>query len=181
VAVPFGTNVAALVATFTTTGVSVTVGGVAQVSGTTPNNFTSSVVYRVTAEDSLTADYTVTVTIAPPDYAGSWRGTLCLYGTTTPFCDVILVLDETNYRIEFYTYPGGTTLLTSSTRGTHGILNPNVSCTLNKTKTYFQTNWIDTPGTEYMQYSISDNSMHFLYDPNFPQYGWVVEANCIKQ
>jgi alpha-tubulin suppressor-like RCC1 family protein len=63
--VPFGTDVTALQATFSATGVSVTVGGVAQVSDVTGNNFTSSVVYRVTAADTTTRDYTVIVTIAP--------------------------------------------------------------------------------------------------------------------
>ena len=62
--VPAGTNVTALVATFTTTGSSVQVGSAAQVSGTTPNDFTSPVAYTVIAADSTTAQYTVTVTIA---------------------------------------------------------------------------------------------------------------------
>jgi hypothetical protein len=48
VTVPNGTNVTALVAVFTHTGAGVTVGGVAQVSGTTANNFTSPVPYLVT-------------------------------------------------------------------------------------------------------------------------------------
>jgi hypothetical protein len=64
VTVPFGTAVTALVATFTTTGASVTVGGVAQVSGITANNFTSPVTYRVTAADGSSQDYVVTVTVA---------------------------------------------------------------------------------------------------------------------
>jgi Ice-binding-like len=66
VAVPYGTNVTALVATFTAASASVTVGtpAVAQVSGTTANNFTSPVVYKVTAADGTTATYTVTVTVA---------------------------------------------------------------------------------------------------------------------
>ena len=64
--VPFATDVTALVATFTTTGASVTVGGTAQVSGTTANDFTSPVTYTVTAADSSTEAYTVTITIAPP-------------------------------------------------------------------------------------------------------------------
>jgi hypothetical protein len=67
VTMPNGTNVTALVATFTTTGASVKVGAGAtvQVSGTTPNDFTSPVAYTVTAADSTTAIYTVTVTVAP--------------------------------------------------------------------------------------------------------------------
>ena len=65
VTMPSGTNVTALIATFTTTGASVKVGATAQVSGTTPNNFTSPVQYVVTAADATTATYTVTVTVAP--------------------------------------------------------------------------------------------------------------------
>jgi hypothetical protein len=64
VIVPFGTDVTALVASFTTTGVSVNVGAVIQVSGTTANNFTSPVLYTVTAADASTKDYTVTVMVA---------------------------------------------------------------------------------------------------------------------
>ena len=60
-----GTDVKALVATFTTsTGASVTVGSTIQVSGTTANDFTSPVVYTVTAADAKTQAYTVTVTVA---------------------------------------------------------------------------------------------------------------------
>lgn len=67
VTVPFGTDVTALVATFTTNGESVKVGDVAQVSGTTANNFTNPVTYTVTAKDASTKTYIVTVTVAPED------------------------------------------------------------------------------------------------------------------
>jgi len=63
--VPFGTDVTAQAATFTITGVSLKVGATAQTSTVTTNNFTSPVDYTVTAADSTTAVYTVTVTIAP--------------------------------------------------------------------------------------------------------------------
>jgi len=62
--VPYGTSVTALVATFTTTGNSVKIGSTTQTSGTTPNDFTNPVIYTVTAEDSTTQNYTVTVTVA---------------------------------------------------------------------------------------------------------------------
>jgi len=61
--VPAATNVTALVATFTTTGASVSVGATSQVSGTTANDFTGPVVYVVTAADNSTKTYTVTVTV----------------------------------------------------------------------------------------------------------------------
>jgi hypothetical protein len=63
--VPSGTDVSALVATFSTTGVSATVAGTAQVSGATANRFTGAVAYRVTAADGTTQTFTVTVTVAP--------------------------------------------------------------------------------------------------------------------
>jgi YVTN family beta-propeller protein len=64
VTMPFGTDVTALVATFTTTGNSVKVGSTVQISGATANNFSSSVIYTVTAADATTQDYTVTVTVS---------------------------------------------------------------------------------------------------------------------
>ena len=64
VTMPYGTSVKALVAAFATTGQSVSVGATLQISGFTANNFTSPVIYTVTAADSSTVNYTVTVTVA---------------------------------------------------------------------------------------------------------------------
>jgi hypothetical protein len=63
VALPNGTSVTALIATFTSSGSSIKVGTTLQTSGTTTNNFTSAKVYTVTAADGTTATYTVTVTL----------------------------------------------------------------------------------------------------------------------
>lgn len=60
--VPAGTDVTGLIATFATTGKSVAVGAIVQTSGVTANNFTMPVAYVVTAADSSTQTYTVTVT-----------------------------------------------------------------------------------------------------------------------
>lgn len=65
VTVPFGTNVTALIATFTTTGAGVKVGTTVQTSTAIANNFTAPVAYIVTADDSSTTTYMVSVTIAP--------------------------------------------------------------------------------------------------------------------
>ena len=67
VTVPYATDVKYLVATFITTGVSVTAQGAMQVSGSTHVDFTSPVVYRVLAADTTHVDYTVTVNIASSD------------------------------------------------------------------------------------------------------------------
>lgn len=64
VTVPYGTDVKNLVAAFTQTGSSIKVGGTAQVSGTTANDFTNPVIYTVTANDGSKQNYTVTVTVA---------------------------------------------------------------------------------------------------------------------
>ena len=61
---PNGTSLNPLVATFNTTGQSVKIGNVTQVSGTTPNNFTSTLTYTVTAADSSIKNYLVTVAAA---------------------------------------------------------------------------------------------------------------------
>ncbi len=67
VTVPIGTDVTALVANFTASAkATVKVGDVAQVSGETANNFSSPVVYKVTAESGITAEYTITVTVTQP-------------------------------------------------------------------------------------------------------------------
>lgn len=59
-----GTDVSALVATFTlSSGATAEVGATAQVSGTTPNDFSAAVTYTVTAADGTTTqDWAVTVT-----------------------------------------------------------------------------------------------------------------------
>jgi 6-phosphogluconolactonase (cycloisomerase 2 family) len=62
--VPSGTAVTALVSNFATTGASMTVNSVAQVTGTTANDFTLPLVYTVIAADGSTSQYTVTVTVA---------------------------------------------------------------------------------------------------------------------
>ncbi len=65
VALPVGTNLNLLVATFTTTGSYVTVGGSLQISGTTENNYTNPITYVVHAADGSTNSYTVTTSMLP--------------------------------------------------------------------------------------------------------------------
>lgn len=61
VAVPGTTDLTSLVATFVTTGVSVSVGSTVQTSGVSVNDFTVPVVYTVTSSDGYTSDYTVNI------------------------------------------------------------------------------------------------------------------------
>jgi len=66
VTVPQSTVLTALIPTFTrSTLATVKVGGVIQVSGTTPQDFTAAVIYLIEAENGATQNYTVTVTKAP--------------------------------------------------------------------------------------------------------------------
>ena len=57
--IPFGANISSLIATFSTTGDTVTVSSTVQTSGTSVNDFSSFLIYQVTAEDGSTKDYTV--------------------------------------------------------------------------------------------------------------------------
>ncbi len=59
--VPSGTNVNALVANFVTNSTDVTVNGIKQVSGKTPNDFSAPLKYRVAAENGEVKEYTVNV------------------------------------------------------------------------------------------------------------------------
>lgn len=63
ISVPYGTNTTSLIATFQTTGESVKVGTKVQTSGTSPNDFTNTVAYTVTAADGSSSDYSVNVSI----------------------------------------------------------------------------------------------------------------------
>ena len=74
VKVPTGTGLTALVATFTTTGTSVTVGVTPQVSGTTANDFALPLTYTVTAADSSTQNYVVTVTVGDLAIGDPYQG-----------------------------------------------------------------------------------------------------------
>lgn len=65
---PNNINRTSLVATFANSGKStVSVDGVVQQSAITLNDFTNPVVYRVTAEDGTTRDFTVTIGVAAPE------------------------------------------------------------------------------------------------------------------
>ncbi|AFM11637.1 hypothetical protein [Turneriella parva] len=67
---PTLTTLSPQVATFTTTGQSVSVAGVPQTSGVTSNDYASPLFYTVTAADGSKKTYTVTLT-APRSYGGS--------------------------------------------------------------------------------------------------------------
>ena len=101
VAVPNGTSVTGLVASFATTGSQVRVGSAVQVSGTTANDFTSPVTYTVVASDASTQDYVVTVTAAPSTTTvsynanGATSGTVPVDGTSYLAGQTVTVLGNT--------------------------------------------------------------------------------------
>jgi len=66
IAVPKGASVTALVPSFTITGASVSVGGVAQTSGFDSQDFTNPVTYAVASADGTVKNYTVTVVAQIP-------------------------------------------------------------------------------------------------------------------
>ncbi len=117
VTMPSGTNVTALIATFTTTGASVKIGTTAQLSANTSNNFTNPVAYTVTAADASTATYTVTVTVSATAGAvvcGGASGTNCVnLGTAANYA----ILDEATVTFT----PIATTTTTATIIGDIGL------------------------------------------------------------
>lgn len=64
IAVPFGTSVSALIATFSAPGYTISVAGTPQISGVTANDFHTPVIYSITGSDGVTTTFTATVTVA---------------------------------------------------------------------------------------------------------------------
>jgi len=83
VPLPPSSNFNNLIASFTTTGQSVSVGGNAQVSGSTANNFSSPVGYTVTAADSSFTNYLVTAYSVPRLDWAHWSQTFINNTATT--------------------------------------------------------------------------------------------------
>jgi hypothetical protein len=85
--VPFGTNVSALIANFTSSPNSIVrVGSTVQVSGTTPNSFNSTLMYTVIAQDGSAKDYTVVVTVsAQSGGTGSSAKDIVSFGLLNPY------------------------------------------------------------------------------------------------
>lgn len=69
---PADKNISYLIADYITTGVSVKVDGKDQVSGVTPNDFTSPVIYTVTADNGSTAFYNVSIN-KNAEISGLWN------------------------------------------------------------------------------------------------------------
>jgi len=116
VTVPYGTNLTPMYASFTTSGASVKVGTVTQVNGTTPNDFSVPVAYKVTAADGTWATYTVLVTVASNSAKAITAFSFVGYPGSTG------TIDETLKTIAV-TVPYGTNLTTlKATFSTTGIL-----------------------------------------------------------
>jgi hypothetical protein len=79
---PSTKDITGLIATFISTGINVSVSGKDQVSGVTVNDFSSPLVYTVTAENGTTADYTVKVN-KNADISGLWNFEQASDGTFT--------------------------------------------------------------------------------------------------
>jgi hypothetical protein len=110
VRVPVGTDVNALVGAFTLSPLSKAyVGLIEQISGVTPNNFLSPVVYTVEAEDGTTLDYTVTVSYNSGINETDWLSSVRAY--PNPFADRLTIdMEQPADRIQITNSLGQMTL-----------------------------------------------------------------------
>ncbi len=80
-------NLSNLIATFATTGVSVKIDNVVQISGATVNDYSNPVIYTVAADNGTTRDYTITA-VNSEEITGLWNfeygtdGSYTVQGTT---------------------------------------------------------------------------------------------------
>ena len=153
VTVRYGTDVRALVATFTTTGSSVKVGSTVQVSGTTANDFTNPLIYMVTAADSSTASYTVTVTVTPQ----AWQtvGTAGFSASVVYYAS--LAIDSTGTPYVAY-QDGGTSGKATVMKYTGGSWQTVGTARFSAGAAYCTSLAIDSAGTPYVAYQDGGNS-----------------------
>lgn len=122
----YGTDVTHLIADFTTTGASVTVKNVPQISGTTQNDFTNPVTYTVTAADSSTNNYVITVTVQAPSHDASLSNAVLVdsLGTTYAFVPTFSPTTYTYTDVSPATPSGGnpTFTLTLTTTDPHATI-----------------------------------------------------------
>ncbi len=104
VTVPNGTALTALVASFTG-GASVKVGATSQTTGVTTNDFTNPVVYTITAADTTTKTFTVSVVVASTS-----SKVLQYFAVTSPVA-AVGVISEATHSVEV-SVPNGTTVTT---------------------------------------------------------------------
>jgi hypothetical protein len=126
VVVPDGTSLSSLIANFTVSpNATVKVGSATQTSGVTTNNFTSTVVYTVTAQDGTTKNYTVVITtqstsgssakelisfaIYQPILPGVINGTTVTINSSTKSIDIASLL------VSFEVSPGAKLVLSGTT------------------------------------------------------------------
>ena len=95
---PYGTDRSALVPSFITTGASVKIGSTVQTSGITTNDFSSPVIYTITATDTTTRDYTITVNHSIATKAITSFSIPNQVGST--------VIDQDNFTITIHMYSG---------------------------------------------------------------------------
>jgi uncharacterized repeat protein (TIGR02543 family) len=162
--VPSGTNLTALVATFTlSAGTTAAIAGTPQVSGQTANNFTSTVTYVLTSQDGTTVqNYSVSAVAASNPSAPrsltavggqgsvslSWSAPLSDGGRPVNGYVVESSLDSTNW-----TNAGTTSETTTSL---------NISSLSNNTKYYFRVRATNISGSTNYNYSnIANANTHF--------------------
>ena len=130
-----GTDVTNLVATFTLpVGASAQVGSTAQVSGTTSNNFTNPVIYKVTGADGSEQDWTVTVTVGV--HAAPISETLTVSNPSTAGFTVALSPALTGLSSDFTLMDGSTPVTIGSATDNGNGTSYTIAATLTAGKTY---------------------------------------------
>ncbi len=99
--VPYQTDVNSLISLFTISPkATIKIGDISQVSGTTVNNFTTTLTYIVTAENGSTKNYNVTITVLPPK---SSEKELLSFGILNPSVTGVIIGTNVSVSVPFGT------------------------------------------------------------------------------
>jgi len=174
--VPFGSTLSNLTPTIETSPHAT----VSPASGVA-TDFTSPVVYTVTAEDGSTKQFTVVVTVDPAPYIGTWNGGPIDFGigllhvklTVTANGEMTMELQE---------------LLTQTTsnQSIKGTFNPNglagEDLLLNQTHRWIGNNWSEEAKERTVCYCFTNPpKMRFYYALDYPKTEWWFQIDLIKE
>jgi hypothetical protein len=169
VTVPFGTDVANLTPTTVHTGASI------EPASGTPQDFTNPVVYTVTAEDGTTAQYTVTVTIAPNTDASLTSlsvspGSIDFDSETLTYDNIVVPYGTTEVTVSFTAAPQATTSVPSPQTvnivDRYGTFTVEVTAGDGVTKKTYTINFVEAlnPAKEITSFSFATPAVNGVID-----------------
>lgn len=145
-------------------------------------DFSAPVSYTVTAEDGSTKDFTVSVTVAPAPYIGSWESHAFMFEGELKHIRTEFD-DQGHITLEIIDLASGQL----DTESIKGRFEPNtkagVEAELVQTHKWASNQWMEMDNQRTLMYEMKDNDniLRLYYCFCFPKAEWVIEADLYKE